>query len=144
MQRRAAKSRWVDSIWEPWGVLPSSEEKGAPRQLVNEADVAQWLHPGFTLVLHKDEIEGYYLNVSSPRPSVFVLWRMEGEQGLPLDVTLSSEEAGRWTDGGNAVDRVAIPPAIYAWVGAHVEANYRPQPEQRRKPRSFLHPKDRV
>ena len=144
MQRRAAKSRWVDSIWEPWGVLPSSEEKGAPRQLVNEADVAQWLHPGFTLVLHKDEIEGYYLNVSSPRPSVFVLWRMEGEQGLPLDVTLSSEEAGRWTDGGNAVDRVAIPPEIYAWVGAHGEANYRPQPEQRRKPRSFLHPKDRV
>jgi len=123
-------------------VLSSEERSGAPRVLVDEPGIAQWLHAGFELVLHKDEIEGYYLNVSAPQPRVFVLWRMENEMALPIEVTLSSEEAARWADGGHSVDGVAIPPELFAWVGAHVEANYRPQPQQRFKRRSFS--KDRA
>ena len=111
--------------------------------LVDRPEVAQWLHPGFKLVLHRDELEGYYLNVSASEPRVFVLWRMEGESGLPLDVTASSEEGGRWLDGGHSVDGVAMPPEIFAWVGDYVEHNYRPEPKKRIKPRSFIHPKDR-
>ena len=59
------------------------------------------------------------------------------------EVTVSSEEAGRWMDGGHSVDGVAMPADIFAWLGDYVEKNYRPQPEQRIKPRSFIHPKDR-
>lgn len=143
MQRRAVQNRWIDCVWEPWSVLPGQVD-GAPRLLVRNESVAQWLHPGFTLLLHRDEAEGYYLNVSGPEPSVFVLWRMEGEQALPVEVTVSSDEAGRWLDGGHSVDRVAMPPQIFAWVGDYVEHNYRPQPTKRIKPRSFRHPKDRV
>jgi len=143
MQRRLAKSRWIDSTWEPFGVLPGYPA-GEPRILVEDAGLAQWLHPGFTLVIHRDEAEGYYLNVSAPQPSVFVLWRMEGEQALPLDVTVSSDEAARWLDGGHSVDRVAMPPGIFAWVGEWVENNYHPEPKKRIKPRSFKHPRDRV
>jgi len=141
MQRRVSQSRWVDHVWEPIGVLSGHE--GAPRQLVDRPDVKQWLHPGFALVLHRDELEGYYLNVSASEPRVFVLWRMEGENGLPLDVTVSSEEGGRWLDGGHSVDALAMPADIFAWVGEYVENNYRPEPKQRIKPRSFVHPKDR-
>ena len=143
MQRRAVQNRWIDCVWEPWGVL-STEERGEPRLLLDDNGTAQWLHPGFTLQLHRDEAEGYYLNVSGPAPSVFILWRMDEERGLPLDVTVSSDEAGRWLDGGHSVDRVAMPGEIFAWVGDYVEHNYRPEPKQRIKPRSFKHPKDRV
>jgi hypothetical protein len=143
MQRRASQSRWVDHVWEPVSVLSGHEAESAPRQLVDRPEVAQWLHPGFKLVLHRDELEGYYLNVSAPEPRVFVLWRMEGETGLPLDVTASFEEGGRWLDGGHSVDGVAMPPEIFAWVGDYVEHNYRPEPKKRIKPRSFIHPKDR-
>ena len=143
MQRRAVASRWIEAVWEPWGVLPSYPA-GEPRLLVEEGGVLQRLHPGFTLVLHRDETEGYYMNVSAPEPRVFVLWRMEGEQGLPLEVTVSADEAGRWLDGGHSVDGVAMPPEIYAWVGGYVEKNYRPEPTKRIKPRSFRHLKDRV
>jgi hypothetical protein len=142
MQRRASASKWVDHVWEPIGVLGGHDEGGA-RLLVDRPDVKQWLHPGFKLVLHRDELEGYYLNVSSAESKVFVLWRMEGESGLPLDVTVSSEEGGRWLDGGHSVDAVAMPPEIFAWVGDYVEHNYRPEPKKRIKPRSFIHPKDR-
>ena len=143
MRRRPAKSRWADWIWEPWSVLPGAAE-GGPRKLVDGEGEMQWLHPGFELVLHRDETEGFYLNVSGKEPRVFVLWRMEGEQGLPLEVTVSFDEAGRWMDGGHSVDGVAMPAEIFAWVGEHVERNYRPEPEKRIKPRSFQHPKDRA
>ena len=142
MQRRASQSRWADSLWELHGVLA---DPGGERRLLREDGAnAQWLHPGFKLVLHRDEIEGYYLNVSAQQPHVFVLWRMEGEQALPVEVTASYEEAGRWLDAGHSVDGVAMPPEIFAWVGEYVESNYRPQPKKRIKPRSFQHPKDRM
>jgi hypothetical protein len=70
---------------------------------------------------------------------------MEGEEGLPVHITVSSEEASRWMDGGHSVDSVKMPREIFAWVGEWVEKNYKPKPfEKRIKPRSFLHPKDRV
>jgi len=142
MQRRPAQSRWADNVWELHGVL--ADPGGETRLLRENGASVQWLHPGFQLVLHKDEIEGYYLNVSAPQPRVFVLWRMDDERALPLEVTVSSEEAGRWLDGGHSVDGAAMPAAIFAWVGEYVENNYRPEPKKRIKLRSFQHPKDRV
>jgi hypothetical protein len=142
MQRRAAQSRWADYVWEAHGVLP--DPGGDARLLREDGANVQWLHPGFNLVLHRDEHDGYYFNVSASQPRVFVLWRMEADQALPLDVTVSSEEAGRWLDGGHSVDGVAMPAEIFAWLGDYVEKNYRPQPEKRIKPRSFQHPKDRM
>jgi hypothetical protein len=142
MQRRPAQSRWGGWVWEPHGVIP--DPGGAARVLREDGHIAQWLHPGLKIVLHKDEAEGYYLNVSSQSPRVFILWRMDDEQGVPVEVTASFEEAGRWMDGGHSVDSVAMPRDIFAWVGEYVEQNYRPQPKKRIKPRSFQHPKDRV
>ena len=144
MQRRSTQNRWQSEVWEPWGVVSGYAARGEPRVLVDEAGVQQWLHTGFSLVLHRDESEGYYLNVSTDNPRVFVLWRMDGERGLPLDVTASYDEGGRWLDGGHSVDSVPMPPEIFAWVGEYVEKNYRPEPQKRIKPRSFIHPKDRA
>ena len=144
MQRRNARSRWAEVIWEPVAVHESGEASGAARLLMRQDDIEQWLHPGFELAIHRDEIEGYYMNVSSGSPRVFVLWRMEAEQGLPLQVTVSYDEGGRWLDGGNSVDSVTMPPAIFGWIGEYVEKNYRPEPKKRIKPRSFIHPKDRI
>jgi hypothetical protein len=148
MQRRNARSRWAGVIWQPVSVLESGEPAGAARLLVKQDDFEQWLHPGFALEIHRDEIEGYYMNVSSGSPRVFVLWRMDGEdenaRALPLQITASYDEGGRWLDGGHSVDSVAMPDAIFAWVGDYVEKNYRPEPKKRIKPRSFIHPKDRL
>ena len=144
MQRRALESRWAEVIWEPVSVHESGEGRGEARLLMRQDDIEQWLHPGFELAIHRDEIEGYYLNVSSGSPRVFVLWRMDEDRGLPLQVTVSYDEGGRWLDGGHSVDSVTMPPAIFGWIGEYVEKNYRPEPKKRIKPRSFVHPKDRI
>jgi hypothetical protein len=142
MRRRAAQSRWADFVWEPHGVVP---DPGGDKRLLHEDGAnLQWLYPGFKLVLHRDEHDGYHFNVSAQQPRVFVLWRMDDDSGVPVEVTVSSEEAGRWMDGGHSVDSVAMPMEIFAWLGEYVEKNYRPQPEKRIKPRSFVHPKDRT
>ncbi|MGQ0654471.1 MAG: DUF3305 domain-containing protein [Betaproteobacteria bacterium] len=143
MQRRPSRSPWANHVWEPLGVVPGFAA-GEKRQLLERDGMVQWLHPGFVLTLHRDEAEGYYLNVSSSSPRVFVLWRMEADEGLPVEVTVSSEEASRWMDGGHQIDSVAMPAEVFAWVGEWVENNYRPKREERIKPRSFRHPKDRV
>src|SRR5258705_2573073 len=128
MQRSVTRNRWESVVWAPWSVLESDEPSGEPRLLVDQPDVRQWFHPGFELAIHRDETEGYYLNVSSGSPRIFVLWRMdeENERGIPLQVTASYYEGGRWLDGGNSVDSVTMPPAVFAWVGDYVEKNYRP------------------
>jgi hypothetical protein len=149
MQRRVIQNRWQSVSWEPWSVLESDEARNPPRRIVGRDDVAQWLHPGFELLLHRDEAEGYFNNMTSGSPRIFILWRMEGDdeataQALPLEVTASYDEAGRWMDGGHFVDSVAMPSDMLGWVGEYVEKNYKPEPKKRRKPRSFVHPKDRV
>ena len=70
MQRRASKSPWADFVWEPLGVLAAHAE-GEARVLVEEEGITHWLHPGFKIVLHRDELEGYYLNVSAADSRVF-------------------------------------------------------------------------
>jgi len=142
LERAPIESRWATHRWDLLGVVP--DQGGEARTSVESATAMQRLHPGFDVALYRDEAEGYYLNVSGPAPSVFILWRMDEDRAVPVEVTVSSEEAGRWLDGGHSVDRVGMPPEIFAWVGDYVEHNYRPQPQKRIKPRSFKHPKDRV
>src|SRR6266853_1940854 len=79
-----ADKRWQSEKWEPIGVVPDSSEPGAaPRALVQSEACAQWLHPGFELELFHDEAEGYYLNLSSQKPFVFVNWLEEEGAGVP-------------------------------------------------------------
>ncbi|HEX6265480.1 MAG TPA: DUF3305 domain-containing protein [Burkholderiales bacterium] len=144
MQRRAIQNRWQSEVWEPLGVLPEPAAADGPRLIVDQPDLAQWLYPGFEIVLRRAEAEGYFHNVSTPAPHVFVLWRMEEARAVPHYVTVSYDEASRWMDGGASVDAVAMPAELVAWVREFVEQNYRPEPKKRIKPQSFLSPKDRA
>lgn len=147
MQRRALQNRWQSEAWEPVGIVPNhagrSGTSAGPSLLVEDGTIAQWLHPGFELKLFRDETEGYYLNVSSNEPRVFVMWRMEDSYAVPKFITVSYNEAGRLMDAGEQVDTVPMPAEVMAWVGAYVEENYRPEVKKRRRPQSFISPKAR-
>ena len=148
MQRRLLNNRWQSEAWETFGVLPnyrSALDGEVGLRMILDADgVTQWLHPGHEILLHRDEAEGYYLNVSTAEPKVFVSWRMDEGRAVPLLLTVSYHEASRWMDGSELVDAVAMPPDVFAWVGEWVMKNYQPEPKKRIKPRSFMHPKDRA
>ena len=85
------------------------------------------------LELHRDEAQGYYLNVTTDEPSIFVQWRREAEQAVAVAVTLSYDEAGRWMDGGELVDRVPMPAEMAAWLAEYVQLHYRPEKARKRR-----------
>jgi hypothetical protein len=137
LEREVVESRWVSHAWNLHGVMP--EVGGEVRVLFEDARRMQRLHPGFVLQLYQDEAEGYYLNSSSEAPSVFVSLRTDEATGdvQPFQATLSYNEAARWMDGGERVERAPAWPELTAWMTAWVAENYRPEPKRRRKPRSF-------
>jgi hypothetical protein len=137
LERETVESRWESHRWTLVGVVP--DVGGEARTIMERPGSLQRLYPGFDVTLFADEAEGYFLNVSSEAPSVFVSVRIDEASGdtYPFQATLSYNEAARWMDGGEKVERAVAWPELTAWMGQWVEDNYRPEPKKRRKPRSF-------
>jgi hypothetical protein len=137
LERTPVASRWITHQWQAVSVIP--DVGGEPRVILERDGILQRVFPGFPVILHNDEAEGYYLNMSSGEPCVFVSVRTdeEGADPYPFQVTASYNEAARWMDGGERVDNAAIDLEFAAWIGEWVEANYRPEPKERIRPKSF-------
>lgn len=136
MERRALDNRWQSESWQPVAVVADPGDAAA--QLVfDDGARTLWLHPGFVIDLFRDEAEGYFLNMTTGQPFVFVMTRMEGGRSVPKIVTVSYNEAGRMMDGGEQVDGVPMPREVAEMVDAYVAANYRPETKKRIRPPSF-------
>jgi hypothetical protein len=151
MRRERLANQWQPWRWALEDVVPQQEAFGTePRLLVRNDAGERWLHPGFMVELFRDDAEGYYLNVTTPAPCWFVLWRMEEEPTIaaeaiarPTAVTLSYHDAGRWLDAQETVEQVPAPTEIVEWVREFVQARYVIEPKQRRRPQSFRPLQDR-
>ncbi|WP_152966653.1 DUF3305 domain-containing protein, partial [Gulbenkiania mobilis] len=77
--------QWPSEV--PAGPLALEPASGAA-----SPDVHHWGFPGFPVVLHPEDAEGLYLNLTSPQPCFWVMWRegeSEDELPAPQIVTLS-------------------------------------------------------
>ncbi|MBI2320252.1 MAG: DUF3305 domain-containing protein [Betaproteobacteria bacterium] len=139
MQLIRLDNRWQPEKWEVIRVVPDASPPGTPASVVYEDNArVEWLHPGFALSLHRDEAEGYFLNLSTPRPFVFVMWREENGTARPCAVTASYNEAARLLDAGEPVDGVPMPAEWIEWLRDFAAIHYRPEPKKQRiRPPSF-------
>ncbi|HVF63338.1 MAG TPA: DUF3305 domain-containing protein [Casimicrobiaceae bacterium] len=142
MERVPLANRWVAEKWQPAAVVAVGPARGdldfepAAAHLLHETvDGAQWRFPRCVVELHTVEAEGYFLNLTAPKPCVFVMWRIVDDgvapPARPVVVTLSYNEAARMMDGGEQVDSVALPLALKAMMAPFVEAHYRPEPKKK-------------
>jgi hypothetical protein len=144
-------SRWQSARWVLAEVLPQQEGFGTqPRCLLRGEREQRWLHPGFRVELFKDDAEGYYLNATTPAPCWFVLWRMEEQaslsdepMALPVMVSLSYHDAGRWLDAQETVEQVPAPADVIEWMRGFAEQHFVPEPKRRKRPDSFKPLQDR-
>lgn len=142
MRRTPLNNRWQAFQWKPAEITADALLADAPARclLSDEADT-RWLFGGFDIKLYRDEAEGYFLNVDSPAPCWFVMWRMEEVDGaeiaVPKAVTLSYNEAARLMDGGEQVDTLPASPEIIERMRAFVQEYYRPEPKRKRRKPSF-------
>ena len=99
IEKTRLDNRWVSERWEAIGVIPAfaaDPVNFAPRRIVAEVDRGgQFLTGHFRLKLFRDEVDNYHLNLTSPEPRVFVMWRMEEDIPRPVSVTLSYGGKGR-------------------------------------------------
>ena len=143
MERYEITSRWVTHGWRTAGI-ELADTPGDFRETLGGSQF-QW-HAGFSITLYRDESEGYYLNVATGDPKVFVMWRQEEGDLVPTphSVTASYNEAARWMDAQERVDAVAMPGSMAEWLGEYVAAHYKPEPKKKRVKNSFLAPRDKA
>ena len=140
----------IDNVWQPWrwtlaDVVPHEAGFGTqPRLLLKDEREERWLHPAFRVELHRGDAEGYYLNVTTPQPCFWVVWRMQEETGLddepiavPQTVTLSYHDAGRWLDAQEIVEQVPAPPGVVQWMQDFVNEHFVLEAKRRQRPESF-------
>jgi len=134
MERTVLDNRWASEQWEAKGIVRDPDATSTdPRIIVQTERCTQTLYPGHSLALTRDEAEGYYLNITSPEPKVFVLWRMIDDVAQPQRITVSYGEGARWADSGEQVDGVAIPRELLPWVAAFVEKHYEPEAPKKKR-----------
>ena len=134
MERVRLDDRWATEKWEAKGIVPDTAPPGsAERVILDDGHTLQVLFPGVTLRLITIEAEGYLLNLTSPQPRVFVLWRLEDEVARPERLTVSYNEGTRWADSDESVDGVPLPEDLVPWIAEFAAAHYRPEPKK--KPR---------
>lgn len=146
----------IDNAWQPWrwvlsDVVPHEEGFGdKPRLMLKDDHDERWLHPGFYVELLQSDAEGYYLNVTTPQPCFWVVWRMEEEAKLaeepvavPQIVTLSYHDAGRWLDAQETVEQVPASLDVAQWLQDFVDQHHVPEVRRRQRPQSFKPLQDR-
>jgi hypothetical protein len=131
MERLPGGDRWATERWEAKGIVrdvPAADK--APRVIYSDERTEQILFPGLILQLEPGEAEGYYVNITSTQPKVFVMWRMDGEIARPEYLTASYLEGVGWVDSGENVDSVALPEDLLPHIAEFVAEHYRPEPKK--------------
>jgi len=129
-----ARNPWASEQWRPVLAEVSCRDALGVECIEESSTGSSWRFDGLSLELHASESEGYYLNVTSEQPKLFVMWRLEADRTPPVHVvqlTVSYNEAGRFLDGGEQVEAVPMNDEIRTWTEAFVAQNYKPEPRRK-------------
>lgn len=138
-------SRWQTWRWVLDDVVRHEPGFGAEPQLLYKNDSgSRWLHAPYKVELFEGDAEGYQLNITTPNPCWFVLWRMEDEATVadepiarPVMVSLNYHDASRWLDAQESVEQVPLPADVLDWVRAFTAEHYQPEVKRVKRPESF-------
>ena len=144
IERVPLANRWVSERWQPGAVelVASTSGAGSRERIPGTCETTpagtsgdRWRCRAFDIELHPTEAEGYFLNITAPAPSIFVMWRFFDDgaapRARPVVVTVSYNEASRFMDSGEQVDGVPMLPEIEAWMHAFVAVHYKPEPRRK-------------
>ncbi len=144
LEKRPSVSRWADAYWTATGVVVGDSDFTRITLLHEQDGIQQYLYPGLSVSLHRDECESYYHNLQSPQPGCYIIANL-GDDGTPAPyiVTLSFDEANSYLQGDVEVYAVPLPPELYRWTEAYVLEHYAPEPKKKRRLTDWQHDNDR-
>jgi hypothetical protein len=139
VERRKARSMWVDLLWRPVSVFVGNPSAAPWTPLDAESDTTLFYAGQAVIELHRTETTNYRDNLASGAPALWVALQPAASQ-QPYDilaVTADPAEGEAFTDAGSyLVEAVPMPAevveAIVQFLGEHhVE---RPFVKRRRQP----------
>ena len=148
IQRLAAPNRWEDWQFKLLDVVPAVTATDAVGVAMVEDDgkKSQWLHSGFGVQLFADECKGYFLNLTSGKPSWFVSWRLDEKDLSQIEITavsVSYIEADRRMFAEEHVESVPLPPELCEWLQEFTNQHFRPDSARKVRAQSFLKAEER-
>ncbi len=128
MEKIPSDNPWIDFTYKAIGVVSSKGPANNGIQLIHEDNgVERYLINGLGLQLHIDECEGYYHNLMSPQPGIYIVaGEVDDPNDMPMPylVSLSFDEVHAYLEGDEIVYAVEIPPELYQWSEAFILQHY--------------------
>ncbi len=134
--------KWGYPEWRVHAVLAGDNLARSAGESVIDVDehTRRSVHTGFTLDLYRDGSEGYWYNLLSEIPYLFVV--CDGEQGAmdirPLLVTANQDEVNGYLESDGHVLSAPMPAEITALLERYVISHYQPEIRRKRKRRDWL------
>lgn len=133
--------KWALPHWQAYAVVTGSHIRRHDQQVLIHDDGirCRYFWSGLTLQLYKDGSEGYWYNLLSDRPYLFVI--CDGEQGdmavEPAFLTANQDEATGYMEADRLVLSAPMPADICAVVERYVLAHYQPEQKKKRQRREW-------
>ena len=147
VERRKAKSQWIDFTWRPVAVLPGQPDAAPWTVLSVDGETTTFYAGSIDVDLYRTETGNYRDNLASGRPSLWVALRPTGVEP-PYDllaVTADPAEGESFTQvGDDLVEAVPMPApvrdAVEAFVAEHhVERPFIKRKRDRADPEALAH-----
>ncbi len=136
VERRKARSPWIDFTWQPVTVLPGRPDAAPWTVLSADAEGTTFYAGAADIDLYRTETGNYRDNLASGRPSLWVALRPTGIEP-PYDiiaVTADPAEGESFTQfGDDVVEAVPMPAAVREFLEAFVAEHHVERPFYKRK-----------
>ena len=146
IERRKAKSPWLDFLWRPISVLVGTPSATPWTQIGEESDATTFYAGEAAIELHRTETANYRDNLASRTPALWIVLRprLANSSSSAFDilmVTADPSEGEALTDAGNdLVATVPMPVSIIDTIDRfiaehHVERPFNKRQRDRGEPR---------
>jgi hypothetical protein len=131
VERRKAKSLWLDFLWRPVAVLAGDPSAARWTPISAEAETTLFYAGEAVIELHRTETTNYRSNLASRAPVLWVVMRPAASEPVYeiLAVTADPAEGEAFTDAGNdLVETVPMPAGIAETIGEFIAAHHVERP----------------
>lgn len=135
VERRKARSEWIDFLWRPVSVLVDSPSAAPWTPLGADREAALFFAGEATIELHRTETANYRENLASGAPTLWIVL-CPVSSGKPYEivaVTADPAEGEAFTDAGsNIVEAVPMPPEVTEVVADFIARHHVERPFKKR------------
>jgi hypothetical protein len=127
LEKRKARSQWLDVLWEACDVLPDAPAAEPGTSLGKIGDGERFYAGSAQLEAHTYETPQYRDNLSSGKPTIWVVLRPQPGEDLPQIVKVTcdpTEGEGYSETGWDTVSVVPMPEVIEAALAHFVEEHH--------------------